>query len=170
MNTEIVEFADCHRDWARELLKQRWAGPKVVTRGRIHQADALPGFVAVSEGNPVGLLTYRIADGECEIVSLDAVVQGRGVGSLLINAVRALAGELGCKRVWLITTNDNAAAQEFYRKRGFGIAALHRDAIAESRELKPEIPEIGIDGVPIRDEVEMELRISDQTEQGSVKP
>jgi len=107
----------------------------------------------------VGLLTYRIADGECEIVTLDAIVQGSGVGSLLIDAVRALARQRGCKRVWLITTNDNAAAQRFYENRGFRTAAVHSNALTESRKLKPEIPELGIDGIPIRDEIEMELRL-----------
>jgi hypothetical protein len=37
------------------------------------------------------------------------------------------------------------------------LAALHRDAIAASRRLKPEIPETGLDGIPIRDELEFEL-------------
>ena len=39
--------------------------------------------------------------------------------------------------------------------------AAHRDAIAESRELKPAIPEIGKDGVPIRHELEFERRLTD---------
>jgi hypothetical protein len=37
------------------------------------------------------------------------------------------------------------------------LAALHRNAVAESRRLKPEIPETGADGIPIRDELELEL-------------
>jgi ribosomal protein S18 acetylase RimI-like enzyme len=128
-----------------------------VTRGCIHQAGELPGFVATSGGSPIGLLTYRIEAGECEIVSLDAIVQGRGVGTLLIDAVRALAVERGLKRTWLITTNDNLSAQRFYESRGFRVAAVHAGAMAESRRLKPEIPETGIDGIHIEDEIEMEM-------------
>jgi hypothetical protein len=48
-------------------------------------------------------------------------------------------------------------ALRFYQKQGFMIAALHRNAIAASRRLKPEIPEIGFDGIPIRDEIELEI-------------
>jgi len=35
------------RAWVVSLLKEWWAGPKIVTRGKIHEADKLPGFIAV---------------------------------------------------------------------------------------------------------------------------
>jgi hypothetical protein len=37
------------------------------------------------------------------------------------------------------------------------MAALHHNAIDLSRKLKPEIPLIGMDGIPIRDEIELEI-------------
>jgi hypothetical protein len=40
---------------------------------------------------------------------------------------------------------------------GFKIVAIHKDAIRDSRKLKPEIPEIGVDGIPITDEIELEI-------------
>lgn len=58
--------------------------------------------------------------------------------------------------MWLITTNDNTVALRFYQKRGFVLAAIHRNALEESRRLKPSIPLVGIDGIPIRDETELE--------------
>ena len=61
------------------------------------------------------------------------------------------------RRLWLITTNDNTPAIEFYKKRGFAIAAVHKDTIEESHKLKPEILEIGVDGIPITDKIEMEM-------------
>jgi len=36
---------------------------------------------------------------------------------------------------------------------------VHRDAVAAARALKPEIPLIGDDGIPIRDEIELELTL-----------
>jgi hypothetical protein len=36
------------------------------------------------------------------------------------------------------------------------MAALHRNAIEASRRLKPSIPLTGLDGIPIRDEIELE--------------
>ena len=159
MDFEIETLDDRHREWARRLLREHWAGPAVVTRGRLHQADALPGFVAIAEGRPVGLLTYRIDGAECEVVTLDAVVQRQGVGTALLKAVWAQAASAGCGRVWLITTNDNTPALRFYQRQGFELVAVHRNALAESRKLKPEIPETGLDGIPLRDEIELERKL-----------
>jgi ribosomal protein S18 acetylase RimI-like enzyme len=148
MDALVRELMDEQREWA------------VVTRGRVHQADELPGFVAAVDGLPQGLLTYSLEGDECEVVTLDAVTMGRGIGSALLDAVRALAAARECRRVWLITTNDNLAALRFYQRYGFRLVALHRDTIAESRKLKPQIPELGCDGIPIRDEIELELLLA----------
>jgi ribosomal protein S18 acetylase RimI-like enzyme len=68
--------------------------------------------------------------------------------------------QAGCRRVWLITTNDNLEALGFYQKRGFVLAALHRNAMAETRRFKPNIPLIGMGGIPLRDELELERKIA----------
>jgi RimJ/RimL family protein N-acetyltransferase len=71
--------------------------------------------------------------------------------------VSNIALKAGCRRIWLITTNDNTAALRFYQKKGFSLVAVHRNAIERSRQLKPEIPETGNDGIPLRDEIELEI-------------
>ena len=139
------------------MLTERWGSARIITRGRVHQADRLPGFVAEVEKERAGLVTYRIEDDQCEVLSLDSLREGLGVGSALLEAVRAVAREGGCRRMWLITTNDNLAAVRFYQKRGWRLVAVHRNARDESRRLKPEIPSIGINGIPLRDEIELEL-------------
>lgn len=146
-----------YRSWANDLIEQHWGSVKIVTRGRIHDASALPGFVAVRDGNPTALVTYSIEGNQCEMVSLDSLIEGLGIGTALIDAVRRAAVKAGCKRLWLITTNDNLTAVRFYQKRGFHLAALHRDALIETRRLKPSLPLTGIDGIPLRDEIEMEI-------------
>jgi RimJ/RimL family protein N-acetyltransferase len=120
--------------------------------GIIHHADRLPGFLAIEADQPVGLVTHSLKNGDCEIVSLDSLESGKGIGTSLANAVVALASDKGCNRVRLITMNDNMPVIRFYQKSGFVLVAVHRDAIRESRKLKPGIPERGIDGIPIRDE------------------
>ena len=147
------------RAWVRKFLQERWGAPEVVSRGRLHQADRLPGYTAIEGEQVAGLVTYRVANGDCEIVTLDSLQSGKGIGSALIAAVREVAEARGCRRVWLITTNDNTPALRFYQKVGFVLVAVHRDAIRKSRELKPSIPEIGRDGIPIRDEIELEIRL-----------
>ncbi|MFC1482141.1 GNAT family N-acetyltransferase, partial [Candidatus Neomarinimicrobiota bacterium] len=154
----IQHLQEQHRGWARTLLRERWGSPKLVTRGVLHHADELPGFIALESDQPVGLITYSLQNGDCEVVSLDSLVSGRGIGSSLVNAVAEEASQEGCRRVWLITTNDNTKALRFYQMIGFELVKVHRDAIKESRILKPEIPEKGMDNIPIRDEVELEMR------------
>lgn len=143
--------------WASRLLTERWGSTQIVSRGHVHAADKLPGFAAWQGREPAGLVTYRISNGECEIVSLDSLVEGQGIGSALIRAVEDVAVSAGCKRLWLVTTNDNLAGIGFYQRRSFRLVAIHRDALELSRRLKPEIPLIGLDGIPLRDEIELEL-------------
>jgi RimJ/RimL family protein N-acetyltransferase len=68
-----------------------------------------------------------------------------------------LAEQAACQRIWLITTNDNMPALRFYQKRGFRLVAVHQNALDYSRTLKPEIPLIGLEGIPLRDEIELEI-------------
>lgn len=129
----------------------------VVSRGVLHRPARLPGFIAEVDRIRKGLLTYKILHHDCEIVTLNSLLEGQGIGSALINAVRQEAQKAQCHRLWLITTNDNHQAIRFYEKQGFQLAAVHRDAVKESRKLKPEIPLIGKNGIPIQDEIEMDV-------------
>jgi hypothetical protein len=58
---------------------------------------------------------------------------------------------------WLITSNDNIRALRFYQRRGWDMVALYRNAVDESRKLKPEIPQRGDHDIPVRHEIEFEL-------------
>ena len=144
-------------DWVVSLLKEHWGSTRMVTRGKLFQADELPGFAAIQDDKPVGLITYRMDGDECEITSINSLVEKAGIGTALIDAVKDVATIARCKRLWLITTNDNTAALLFYQKRGFMLVAVYPNALEQSRKLKPEIPLVGIDGIPLRDEVELEL-------------
>ena len=154
---QVRPLRDDDRPWVAELLEREWGATGIVTRGRLYHADRLPGFLAVRDGAPCGLVTYRLGDGDCKIISLNSLVEGIGIGSALIAVVREAAVVAGCRRLWLITTNDNPAALRFYQRRGFRLAALYPNALEGSRRLKPEIPLIGHDGIPLRDELELEL-------------
>ena len=152
----IRRIEEYDRVWVQKILSESWGSCRVVTRGSVHQADRLPGFVAESDGQRQGLLTWKVTENMFEIITLNALKQRVGIGTDLVNAVIEEAENLTCSRVWVITTNDNVPAQKFYRFLGFSIAAVHKDAVIESRKLKPEIPLIGIDGIPITDEIELE--------------
>ena len=149
-----VTDSDC--EWVSAVVRERWGAPIVVSRGAIHHPDQLPGFVAVVDDKRVGLLTFHVNDNECEVITIDALIEGIGIGGALLQQVTALARARGCRRIWLITTNENTRALRFYQKQGFVLAAIHRHALAASRQLKPSIPRVGRDGIPLRDEIEME--------------
>ncbi len=156
---EIRQVTDDDEAWIEELLVRRWTSILQVTWGQVHDASKVPAYVATGDGQRVGLITYRIDGASCEIVTLDSVLENQGVGTALVEAVRAAATSAGCTRLWLITTNDNLHALRFWQKRGFRLVAVHRDVVAESRRLKPSIPLVGRDGIPIRDELELEATL-----------
>ncbi len=148
------------QDWIGNFFKTRWGSNRVVSRGVMHDVPRLPGFIACRSGVRVGLLTYQIVEKEFEIVTLDSVKEKAGIGSALISKAVDLARKSSCKRAWLITTNDNTPALHFYQKRGFHLVTIHRNALERSRLLKPEIPQIGLFGIPLRDEIEFEIHLN----------
>jgi GNAT superfamily N-acetyltransferase len=146
--------------WARQMLVGRWGSSMVACVSGLHDAALLDGFIAELDGEPAGLLTYRIEDGACEAVTVDSYLSGRGVGVALLRAVVDLARSRGCGRVWVTTSNDNVPALRFYQRQSWDLVRLHHDAANEwRRTVKPQIPERGLDGIPIAHALELELRL-----------
>ena len=105
-------------------------------------------------GRVAGVVTYLIEGDRCGVVSLDAVTEGAGVGTALLEAACDAARRAGCRHIELVTTNDNVHALGFYQRRGFVLAELRPGAVDHARAtLKPEIPQVGRHGIPIRDEL-----------------
>jgi ribosomal protein S18 acetylase RimI-like enzyme len=146
-------------DWVTQRMIESWGAETVVAHATIYHPAQLPGFAALDGEEIIGLLTYTIAATDCEIVTLNVWRAGSGVGTALIETVKEAAVREGCLRLWLITTNDNLHALRFYQRRGFVISAIHINAVEKSRLLKPEIPLTGENGIPIRDEIELEIWI-----------
>jgi len=142
--------------WVSQILISNWNSTEVITRGRRHQAGRLPGFIAYYDHKPSGLLTYHIEREECEIISLNSKLEGIGVGTALKKII-SLAKGMSLKRLWVITSNDNIHSIRFYQKRGFHLIAVHPNAVNGSRKLKPNIPHIDIEEIPIQDEVGFEI-------------
>jgi GNAT superfamily N-acetyltransferase len=156
---QIQAFDDSQREWEERFMTEAWGTPLMVTRGKLYNVLDYPGFVGLIDGQPQGLATYRIDDAECELMVLNSAVEGAGIGTELVGRVKQAAIDAGCKRLWLITTNDNIHAIRWYQRRGFVIAAVYVNALAESRKLKPEIPLIGDNDIPLRDEIEFEMTL-----------
>lgn len=145
------------RGWLPGFMKERWGSEQVICHGEVFYPASLPGFAAEQDGELAGLVTYQINGKGCEVITLDSLQPGQGIGTALINRVRAEAEQAGCSRLFLTTTNDNLHALRFYQKRGFHLCNLRVDAVTASRSVKPEIPLFGEHDIPIRDELELEI-------------
>ena len=141
----------------RQFLIEHWGAEFVVGHGTIYYPATLDGFVAVDDDEWVGEVTYTFLEEDCEIVSLDSVREGQGIGTKLIDVVVEEARKQNCRRVFLITTNDNLNALGFYQKRGFELVKINRGAVNESRKIKPSISLLGMNNIPLRDEIELEI-------------
>ena len=155
----VTNLSDRDRTWVRERTELLFGGHMVVSGEVVHQPAELPGFICCEGSERVGLATFQVDGDSCELVTIDALCQWCGVGSALLEAVEKAAVAAGCTSLWTITTNDNLNALRFYQKRGFRLVAVHRGAVNESRRIKPEIPLIGFDGIPLTDEIELEYRL-----------
>jgi ribosomal protein S18 acetylase RimI-like enzyme len=139
-------------------VSERWGGEAVAVHGDLLHPAREAGFVALLRGALAGHAAYRIEGERCELISIEAEPAGQGIGSELLGAVEAEARRAGCRVLWLTTTNDNLGALRFYQRRGFRLVALRPGAVDAARfALKPEIPLMGEHGIPIRDELDLEL-------------
>ena len=156
----ILRLADPDHPTLRKFWSEHWGADFMVVRGRVFRPDDLEGFIAVDGAEWVGLVTFYFEASVCEIMSLDSLRPGLGIGTSLIKVVEEVARQTGCQTLRLVTTNDNTHALRFYQKLGFELVALRRQAVNESRKIKPSISALGLDGIPIRDEIELELRLA----------
>ncbi len=87
-----------------------------MTRGKLHYYDKLDGFIAEVDGKRKGLITYKVKGSSLEIISLDSLLENKGIGTSPISKVIEFTKKVKLKRVWLITTNDNIDEIEFEMK------------------------------------------------------
>ncbi len=137
----------------RDFFEENWGGTTMVTSFGEYDCSELDGFVFLFDGSIKGLVTFIIKREICEIVSLDSIQENKGVGTRLLQAAEREAKKQECKKVTLITTNDNIRALSFYQKRGYQVVEVLPNAVEKARAVKPQIPLVNPDNhIPIRDE------------------
>jgi ribosomal protein S18 acetylase RimI-like enzyme len=140
-----------------EAITGAFASTRVVSRGRVHdQAEQLDGFIVEIDGRPVGCALWHEVDGDAELVVIVTTYRGVGAGGALLDAVVEHARASGWRRLWLVTTNDNTDAIRLYQRAGWEWVGFHRNAVADARDLKPELPKMGAHGIEIKHEIELE--------------
>jgi ribosomal protein S18 acetylase RimI-like enzyme len=157
---QVEPLRDDEHGWLAEVMEERWGGEPLVGRGRARSLAELTVLIARDDaGERVGVASYVIEDGGAELVTLDALREGEGVGSALVAEVARRVGAAGCPRLLVMTTNDNLRALRLYQRSGFRMAALRPGAVDEGRRLKPSIPDVGFDGIPISDEIDLVMEL-----------
>ncbi len=154
---DIKTISSENREQINNFIRSHWFSTVMVVRGELFDMTILDGFVVYEGEKIIGLVTYKISGTECEIMSLDSLMERQGIGTALINKVIETARENKCMKIKLITTNDNVNALRFYQKLGFDMAKLYHNALDISRKLKPTIPLIGDFDIPVKHEIEFEM-------------
>jgi GNAT superfamily N-acetyltransferase len=140
----------------RSLWELRWGLP-VVSLHRSYAPDDVEGLVLeAQDGKTAALVTWAVEGGAAEIVTLDAFVEGRGLGSKALALAEGLLRPRGVRRVWLVTTNDNLRAATLYLRAGYRLVRVHLDGMEAVRRVKPGIPRTGMNGLPLSDIWEFE--------------
>jgi len=143
--------------WLSNFFIEHWGSNIIIVHQGIFTPDALEGFTAREGNDLLGVITFTIAGSVCEIVTINAMEQRKGIGTLLLAEVIKTAHVRGCSSIILTTTNDNMIALEFFQKRGFHLVEIRPGAVDQARFIKPEIPLTGIHDIPIHDELDLEF-------------
>jgi len=147
-------------EWIKSIYIRYWGGDFVVSRGKVIKIEEFNGgYIAEQSNEKAGLITCKINGSELEITGLVSIDEKKGIGTALVNAMVNLAKQKGTKRLCLVTTNDNLNALGFWQKRGFRLVRVYPNAMENTRKLKPSLPLIGENGIPLRDEIELEMTL-----------
>ncbi|KAL3947053.1 GNAT family N-acetyltransferase [Lactobacillus hilgardii] len=152
---------ECHRQSAIQLFQNLWGTTNMVVSTGQYDIKDLKGFIAMENDQIIGLLSYELKADYLEIISIDSLRTGIGIGSQLLNMVEELAYEKRLNKLGVITTNDNLNALGFYQKRGFRLTEVIPDAVRLARKIKPEIPLKADNGIPIVDELKLVKQLMD---------
>jgi len=132
--------------------------------------DPLDGEVLVAEldGRPIGLVGWHEGgqfsnpdEAEVRVLLVEPDARRRGAATALLAGAEARMAGAGVRAAWLVSTNDNIEALAFYGHRGWLVSAILAGAVDEARRtLKPGIPAIAENGIPIRDELVLRRSLS----------
>jgi len=156
---EVRQVDETIREKLQPILDETWGSPYLAINGKLWDSRTMQGFAAVSGDKVLGYLLYEFHSGLCEIMVLESVAQNIGIATSLIEKIKQTAKSSGVSKIIVQTSNDNTHALRFYQRRGFTMREVRLGALDEARRLKPTIPLIGEEGIPLRDEIEFEIEV-----------
>lgn len=150
---------DKDRPAVAEFIERLWHSRKVMSCGRAFFPHEEEGFLERRDDEIIGLVTFCCKSQAMEVLTLNSTLEGAHIGSSLILTVIDEARSRNMTHMWLTTTNDNLKALGFFQRLGFRLVEVHPGVVDDARKIKPEIPEYGQAGIPIHDELVLELRL-----------
>lgn len=153
----IKPITESDRKQIKDFIKKHWGSEKIVYNGKVFYPHKLNGFITRKEDKIIGLITYKKYKRHLQIITINSLIEKKGLGSKLIEKVKEEAKRLGLRKIKTITTNDNLDGLRFYQKRGFRMIKIRQGAVEKSRKIKPEIPLVGENGISLCDEIELEM-------------
>lgn len=129
-------------------------------RGEMIDCIGLDGFVLIENNEIIGLGTYKFYENNiCEIVSLDSKRENMGIGTAILKDIENVAIANNCRKMRLVTSNDNLRAFQFYQKRKYRLSKIYSGAMDLVRQQKTNVPKIGDNGIPLLDEIEFQKEL-----------
>ena len=152
---ELKRLEELDRARVNAFLISRWFSLEMLVHGETIDLSNVQGKAILESEEIIGMITWRTLDDALEILSLDSLHEGQGIGTILLEQAVAEAKKQRLRRLVLTTTNDALRALRFYQRRGFDLLCLRRGAVDEARKKKPQIPLTGENGIPLHHEIDL---------------
>jgi ribosomal-protein-alanine N-acetyltransferase len=123
----LLPLTRLHAEVAAEIHRRSFSdGWTAESIGGLLAMPGTEGIIALLHGVPSGMILFRTAADEAEILTLAVMPAARrcGIGSSLVGAALEHAADRGARAVFLEVAEDNTPAQALYR--GAGFAAIGR--------------------------------------------
>jgi ribosomal protein S18 acetylase RimI-like enzyme len=155
MSTHLAPLPTSELSAAEAIVERTLGGRRQVRLDRVIDVLDGPELLGAWEDTALVGVACWLGEESVELAALGVApgVRGRGVGAALLDAVVAAARHGGAREVWLVTTNDNLTALGLYQRHGFRITRVVRGGVDRARKLKPEIPLVADNGIPVHDEL-----------------
>jgi hypothetical protein len=146
-------------DGVAALLDRADNGAFLVMRGIVYEPPSLRAVVAERDGAVAGFAPYCITGNIAFVAAMNNTFGDEEITRALLASVEALCRRAGRSFLRAITSNDSIELLGTMQQLGYRIVAIWPDAMRLVRELKPRLPAVAANGVPIVDEIELEIAL-----------
>jgi ribosomal protein S18 acetylase RimI-like enzyme len=154
VEVEAFEGARQELDWLfaeaddseSEIAQYRDRGDLLVAR----EGGAVVGEALVVETEEPGVF-------ELKSLAVAEHCRSRGIGTALVRASVSHCRAAGASVLLVATAAASIGALQFYQRQGFRFRRIIRDFYVADRGYRP----LGLNGIPLRDEIILDLNISD---------